>query len=375
MVVGVARDPSLPPVFHRRQALAAGVTPHQIAQRVRSGSWLALRRQVYTLASGFTALPARDQHVLRLVATLMTRGETHVASHLSGAVVHGWGLPHDGPGPVTITSGDLSRSARRRERLVVQVATLLPSDVRTSHVTAAGQSWLVRVTSMPRTLADCLRHLPIEDSVAIGDAVLRSGQFSWDSVCRVLDRQEPWPYLARGRQALALLDPRRESYLESFSFVRLWQRGLAMPEPQVTIRDAEGRFVARVDGWIADSAVALEADGLEKYLMGPTGAVKDSDPREIAKQVRRSVLAQSAREERLRELGVTVVRWGTADALHRPDDLVARIRRACDLAARGFTGTATPLKRPHWIDGGSSSRRAPRDLSAIQSGFWPPKAG
>jgi hypothetical protein len=125
-VVRVLHDPSLPPVFDREHALAIGFTRHQIAQRVRSEAWRTLRRQVYAVTREFDALPERDQHVLRLVATLMSRGPHDVASHLSGAVVYGWGIPYAVPGPVTITSGNLARSARRRPELVVQVATLPP---------------------------------------------------------------------------------------------------------------------------------------------------------------------------------------------------------------------------------------------------------
>jgi hypothetical protein len=235
-------------------------------------------------------------------------------------------------------------------------------------VRAAGRRWPLKVTSPARTLADCLRHLPVEDSVAIGDAVLRSGEVDWDEVRRVLDRQEPWPYVARGREALHLLDPGRESYLESFSFVRLWQRGLEMPEPQVTIRDADGTFVARVDGWIAQGAVALEADGAGKYLLSDADDVdaRTLTPHEIASRVRRAMAAQADRERRLVDLGVTVVRWGTAESLRRPEQLVARIRHVRQRAVRPFTGSATPQQRPPWLS--TAGPRRPH-LSATQAGF------
>ena len=103
--------------------------------------------------------------------------------------------------------------------------------------------------------------------MAIADAAIRAGDTSIEAVRAVLERQDPWPYLANGLQGLGLVDPRRESYLESYSLVRLAHRGI-QAEPQVTIRDAEGRFVARVDGWLDEHAVALEADGTTKYLRG-----------------------------------------------------------------------------------------------------------
>jgi hypothetical protein len=339
-------DPPLPACFDRSHALAAGLTRHQIAQRVRSGRWRCLSRAHYAVASAFDGLSERDQHVLRLVAVLARRGPTDVASHLSGAVVHGWGLPFDGPGAPTVTSGDLARSARRRPELVVQVATLPDRDVVQREVMADGRCWTLRTTTAARTLADVLRHVAPADSVAIADAALRAGEVHREAVRRVLDRQEPWPYLSRGRAALELIDPRRESYLESYSFMRLMEHGLPLPEPQVSVYTRDGEFVARVDGWLADSAVALEADGAAKYVMD-VGDVGAAPPAAVVREVERSLRSQYDREARLAELGVTVVRWTTAEIRRSPARVAGRIRAA---RARGraaaFRGVAVPAE-PH----------------------------
>jgi hypothetical protein len=339
-------DPALSACFDRSQALAAGMTRHQIAQRVRSGRWHRLSRRHYAVAAAFDALSERDQHVLRLVAVLDRRGDNDVASHLSGAVVHGWGLPFDGPGPPTVTSGDLDRSARRRPELVVQVATLPERDIVQRDVLAGGRWWTLRATTAARTLADVLRHVSRADSVAIADRALRAGEVHREAVRRVLDRQEPWPYLARGRAALELLDARRESYLESFSFVRLLDHGIALPQPQVSLYTRGGEFVARVDGWLAESAGALEADGAAKYVMG-VGEVEAASPADVVREVERSLRSQYDREARLAELGVTVVRWTTAEILRSPGRVAARIRVACARGrAAGFRGVAVPAD-PH----------------------------
>lgn len=335
-------DPRLPPLFDRAQALASGFSRHQISQRVRGGTWNTLARGHYAVASDFDALDGRQQHLLRLVSVLERRGEADAASHLSGAVVHGWGMPFDGPGPPTITSGNLMRSARRRAELVVQVASLAERDVVVRDIHVAGQTWAVRVTSPPRTLADCLRHLPPEDSVAIADAVLRSGELHRDAVRRVLDRQATWPYLARGRAALGLIDARRESFLESYSLVRLLRYGVPLAQPQVSIYTADGEFVARVDGWLPDSAVALEADGAAKYL-----PAWDAEPAELVRGVEQSLRAQYERERRLEALGVAVVRWTTAQAVRDPGRVAGRIRAACARRrAQAFTGIAVSAD-PH----------------------------
>ncbi len=329
----------LPLLFHREQALAAGLGRHQVAHRARTGRWVVLRRGWYCETARFDELAADDRHRLGLVATLRSRGGDHAGSHLSAALALGFPTPFAGPGPVTITSGDLRRSARRRERLVVQVATLPPRDVRQVVVRVRDESYVIPVTDAARTVADCLRHLPHEDGVAIADAAVRSGAVTVQEVAAVLDRQEPWPYLANGRSGLDRVDPRRESYLESFSLVRLAQRGIEA-EPQVTITDRAGGFVARVDGWVDDAAVALEADGQAKYLLE---AADPADVGSVVRSVRATLAAELERERRLRDLGVEVVRWGTAEALHRPERLAARVRAA---VARGdrrqFAGSATP---------------------------------
>ena len=68
-------DPDLPAVFTRAEAIGAGLSRHQIAQRVRSGRWRTLRRGVYAVHERYAALPAREQHLLSVIAVLITRGE------------------------------------------------------------------------------------------------------------------------------------------------------------------------------------------------------------------------------------------------------------------------------------------------------------
>lgn len=349
----MAVDPELPAVFTRAEALAAGLSRHQIAQRVRSGRWLALRRSVYADEPRYAALPVREQHLLSVVAALLTRGEDVVASHLSAAVAYGWVLPLDGPGPATLTCGDLGLPTRRGTEHVVQVATLPESDRAHLWTSAAGGRWDIRVTSRARTVADNLRHLRLPDGVALGDSALREGRVTFDQVASVLERQASWPYIERGRKALPLLDPRRETWLESYSFARLHLLGLPLPEPQVTIVNARGLFVARVDGWIDESAVALEPDGHEKYFLRSAPLPEDADlaADELAARARKAVIEEKTREDRLRDLGVQVVRWGTSDIVRRPRDVMARVASA---RARGdrarFAGRTAYLSRPSWLE-------------------------
>jgi hypothetical protein len=312
-------DSDLPLLFTRTQAQDLGVTRHQVDHRVRTGAWTTLRRGYFSQTHRFDLLPPREQHLVRLVATLRMRGEDDVASHLSACVVYDWPVPLDGAGAVTVTSADLHRSARREDGAVVQVATLPVDELATAVAMAGEGTWPIRLTSAARTVADCLRHQLLPDGVAIGDHALRIGATTWPRVQRVLERQREWPYSARGHRAIALLDPRRESWLESFSFTILHLHGVPLPQPQVTVYDAKGRFVGRLDGWLDDEAVALEADGRAKYLLDDHApADLDVAATEVARRVRRAMRAERERELRLRDLGIRVVRWGTADVVRSP---------------------------------------------------------
>lgn len=342
------RSPSAP-VFTFSDAVRWGFSRHQINRLVATGAWYRWHRGVYAVAAIVDGMSARDQHLARVVALLLSRGGSDVASHLSAAAALGWPLPLDGPGEPTVTSPTGTSPTRRRRSIVVQVAGLERSDSMTLPLRLAGHRLDVACTRPARTLADILRHLPLADSVAIGDAALRTGRPSLDAVVAQLDRQQRWPYIERGRKALLLLDPRRESWLESYSFVTLHLTGLPMPEPQVTVRDAHGRFVARVDGWMHEGAVALEADGRGKYLLGlpalstDVGVAAD----DVAAHVRDRLLRQAVRQRRLEDLGVTVVRWTTGDITSRPQAVAARIARACrEGQSRAFTGRLELCPRP-----------------------------
>ncbi len=348
------KDPQLPPVFTRSTALAAGLSRHQVAQRARTGRWVTLGRGVYARSDLYAGLSDRDRHRLALVGTLLVRSGDGVASHLSAAVVFDLRLPLTGAGPVTLTSPDLDDCTRHSERFVRQVASLPDRDCTERTVTCCGDSWRVRVTAPARTVADNLRHLDLPDAVALGDGALRSGTTTYEAVAEVLRRQERWPYADHGRLALPLLDPRRETWLESYSFARLHRLGVPMPEPQVTIRDEQGRFVARVDGLLEEWGVVLECDGREKYFIDDlptTGASALGPTIEDAQRVMaRKVESEKRREDLLRDLGAEVVRWGTAEVHRSPESIAHRIERAAARAkGRTFTGHTEYLPVPSWL--------------------------
>ena len=274
----------------------------------------------------------RGRHLLRAQAELLAAGNGRVLSHESAAVA--WRLPQPaaGLGPVWMTDGDLSRTTRRGPGHVLEVASLRRQDV-------------VRLDGMPvkaeaRTVADCLRHLPLADAVAVGDQALHRHLTTLGEVDEVLRFQSGWPFITRARTARGLLDGRRESPLESESFVAFWRCGIPMPHPQIYVFDAEGRFVAVVDAlWISAGLVG-ECDGRTKYDLDLVGR---RDP----ETVRAALLREKVREDRLRATQLGVVRWGTWDVRHDLPALARRISAALDTGdLRRFTGSLRTSRSP-----------------------------
>jgi hypothetical protein len=133
---------------------------------------------------------------------------------------------------------------------------------------------------------------------------------------QLLDVVEFWPGSPTARAAMGFCTGDAESVGESRLRVLIHNYGLPVPLLQFRFVDANG-FVARVDFYFPGERTVVEFDGLVKYSGGsPTVLVEEK-----------------FREDRLRALGVEVVRITWAD-LDRPGSVVARIRQAFTRAAR-----------------------------------------
>jgi hypothetical protein len=299
-------DPALPEVFTVADALRAGLTRAQIETRTGTGRWHRIQRGV-CLKSRWAETDEAGQHLLRCAAVISrTTPDGAVLSHTSAALLHGISVPRHllERVVVTVPPGG-GRRPRQRPGIVTHIAG--KPDVDRREVRG------LPVTAPARTVADCLRLLPAEDSVPIADAALRQG-LSGNEVERVLARQARWPFAAAAAASLSLVDPRRESGLESKSAVVMHRHGLPVGEPQVRILDERRRFVARVDfAWLSFGVVG-EADGRVKYV-GDAG---------------RTIEEEKDRQAQLEALGLVVVRWG-ARHLHGDNPvLVQRLRAALE---------------------------------------------
>ena len=292
MVRRIDPDPRrLPLVVTREQAVAAGLTAGQIDHRVRSGRWLALHRGIYVrvwerdqISNAFDT--RREEHLLRAVSAVLARPGS-VLSHGSAAVALRLPLASGVPHYAHLTVPP-DRWAGRRAGVHVHHGLLEPEHVVTESL------WGAPVTSGPRTWFDVARTHPFVDALSAGDRALREGLMTTDAALAICGTQQSLRGTARALRAITFCDGRRETAIESLSWVRFLDWQLPLPAPQQDIWDDSG-LVGRVDFLWPGCRVVGEADGRVKY----------TDPE--------ALWAEKRRELRLQRLGYTIVRWTWAD--------------------------------------------------------------
>jgi predicted transcriptional regulator of viral defense system len=309
-------------VFTSQEALTAGYSVDDIKAALRSGRWLRLRKGVYTTRDRLAAADDRERHLLDCVAVLLCLEPGPVLSHSSGARLHGLSVPRGETPDVRVTSVDQWRRGRGYR---VARAALPPGDV---------VPWSTfRTTTVARTLVDCGREWSQLHAVVAMDAALNDGLVRRAELQEAVHSARHRTGASAAARALGLSDGRAESPLETEGRLALLAAGLPAPELQVELHDARG-FVARVDAWYDDAALALEFDGRVKY-QDPRD---DRSPGDVLWEEKR-------REDRARALDVRFVRIAKVDLGGRWPGVAAGITR---LLATPFAGPRrfTVVRRP-----------------------------
>jgi hypothetical protein len=241
------RTPTRPPhlrgkVFRGSEQLQSGrLTRGQL----RSSAWRRLFPDVYACSS----LPIDHALRARALAHLALPGS--VLSGRSAAVL--WNVDLAGPeDDVECTlepgcrAGTLSGVRVTRRALAREEVTR-----------RAG----VRVTTVLRTALDLARIEPLEESVVCLDRFLSAGLLTLGQL-RAAAAEISGPGCRRIRRAVHLADGLAGSPQETRVRLILGASRLPKPVAQHTVRDAAGRFVARVDfGW-PEARVAVEYEGI-----------------------------------------------------------------------------------------------------------------
>ena len=291
---GVGRDDRdwVPPVarrqagvFTRRQAVDAGATVEQVRWRVRTGRWVPVAGTA--LRSAAWGLDERAD----LVAAHLTWPDGIVALR-SAALVHRLPVKPDGRVHVIVPSG-----RRNRGRLVPHELRLDDGDV----VDVLGAP----VTSMRRTVVDCLGRFPPDEALDL---------LAWVASRRLIEADELAEWVAghRGRWG----NPRR-----ALAAARL-ARGAVNPAEDRLHAILRG---ARITGWLADVSLGehigvwAQADVYfpdVRLVIEVDGRRAHGDARFQSDRTRQNLLAAT---------GCTVLRYTWADLVERPGEVASQI--------------------------------------------------
>jgi len=159
-------------------------------------------------------------------------------------------------------------------------------------------------TAPVRTALDVARTEPLMEGVVALDVLLARGVVDHPQLRAAVTVQSTARGARRAERAVDLADGRAESPQESRLRVVLALAGL-VAVPQYTVRDRDGRFVARVDLAFPGRRVAVEYDG-----------AWHGEPGQLGRDRRRLNALVAA--------GWTVLHVTAAD-LRQPEELVARV--------------------------------------------------
>lgn len=116
-------------------------------------------------------------------------------------------------------------------------------------------------TTPTRTFCDLAAELTLAELVAAGDHLVRVGLGTPAELSEAVAHHAARRGRDRLVRALDLIDRRAESPKESHLRVLLHEHGLPRPRVQHVVRDASGRFVARVDLAYPDRRIVIEYEG------------------------------------------------------------------------------------------------------------------
>lgn len=285
----------LTPASHAEEVL--------LRRRLAAGELASPYRGMYGRRSAFEAASVRE----RAVRTIRTLGLLHpnwVFCGYSAAVILGLQVPNTALDFVHYCANGANRPESPLVRHRLQLA---PQDI----VLNMG----VRVTSLRKTLVDCLCASSFQIGLAIADSAIHWELASRREIARWIEEDGKGRRgVRRARGTIAWADGRSENGGESIARAAMIELGFAAPQLQVEIFDPmEPGNPKRGDfGWRLEdgSWIIGELDGLGKYHKGGgDGACKGLDA------TIRVLAAERRRESHLCLSGSKVVRFGMRDVL------------------------------------------------------------
>lgn len=267
--------------------------------RVRAGELVEPYRGIYARRKWWEACGLLEQRRV-VLRTLSKLHPDWVFSHASAALMHGF-LESSRMLRVvevaTTKSSHVPSSAQCRRRAMVGVRPVMVDGV--------------HVTVLDRTIVDCARHYDFPEGLVMVDSALRCGAIDRQKLERTVREFRGW---GKGRAARVLryATGATDNGGESFAYGVMVEMGFVPPLVQQTIVDPlDPARKYRVDflwSFPGGRVVVGELDGMVKYTdrqMMPEG------------DVRKALLREKIREERLRMAVSDVVRFSFVDVLDK----------------------------------------------------------
>lgn len=278
------------------EARGLGIGPSELRTAVRTGTIEPVCRGAYAAAHLVQGDDPERRHRVRRTAVLRARPGQLIATHTSAALA--WGLPvsyahldqvHVARNPGRGTTRKYRHHTLHEGYPAVAATTVDGTPTVVAAVAVLGTAFLYGVIA----------------GVTVADAALRAHITTMVEIDHWVEKLARTPGMAAARSALRQASPSAESPGESWLRVILTGFGFAVV-PQFTIRDADGRFVARVDFLLPELGVIVEFDGAVKYE--GNGGGPDAP------------FAEKRREDDIRRCGYAVVRVIWSD-LTRPQKI------------------------------------------------------
>lgn len=280
-------------LFSRAQAREAGHDDRQIAQFIRRGRWVVVRRGVLRVAE------RADRSGDELLTAVLGAGPRAVASHLSAAAVLGWDLLEAPKRPHVTVPRDQSRAS-------APGAALFRRRLSEDEIQRVG---VLRLTCPLRTAIDLAVDQPRLVAVVAIDSALRTRQVMLDELHSALELRRNVPTHVHAAAVLDCVDPTAGSIWESVARCLFRDNGLPSPICQYEVLH-EGVVLARVDFAWPGARLVVEIDGFAWH----------SSPEALS--------GDRGRQNKLELADWTVLRYSANDVRDDPARILADIRTA-----------------------------------------------
>ncbi len=258
--------------FTTKQAAEAGVNAHALRRLVEAGYLRRMLRSVYVASQ----LP--DTLGLRTAALALVVPADAVVTDWTACWLWTGLLP---PGQhLTVPPVYMFRPAGRG-RLRNALCTSGERSFISGDVVRLGELW---VTCPMRTAYDLGRFEHRDAAIGGMDGLARVAGFDLEVFVGGVERFARQRGVVQLRYLAPIVDPRSESPGESTLRLRWYDlSSLPQPTPQVSIVDAAGREIARVDLGVEDLRFGMEYDG-EEFHSSAEDRVHDADRRDMLRR-------------------------------------------------------------------------------------------